>query len=168
MLPLVAALLKIGLPLLGNAVMAKGQEVIEEKLGVKLPDVSAILGDPATQLELKKLEVAHEEFLINAAVENRKLDTEDFKLETQDKAAARIREVEIAKTDETPWWMPSFQSLLSLIVIIGGGWMLVMADDTDIRLVAASSITLVLGYYYGTTKKSGEKDSTIQTLAERK
>jgi hypothetical protein len=36
MIPIVAALVQQGLGMLANAVMAKGQDVVEQKLGVKL------------------------------------------------------------------------------------------------------------------------------------
>lgn len=166
MLPLVAALLKVGLPVLGNAVLNKGQEFIEEKLGTKLPDVSELFSSPEKVLELRKLEQENDQQLREFALENRRIDLDEFKAEAADRDSARKREVAIAESrpKDTPWWLPPFQHLLSLIVVIGGGWMLVVADDTDIRLVAASSITLVLGYYYGTSKNSKDKDTTIQTL----
>jgi len=170
MLPLVAALLKVGLPILGNAVLNKGQEFVEEKLGVKLPEPDTLFANPALVEQLKALEVAREQQLREFALENRRLDIDEFKAELADRESARSREVKIAETrpKETPWYIPPFQHMLSLIVVIGGGWMLVMAADTDIRLVAASSITLVLGYYYGTSKNSKEKDSTISTLVGAK
>lgn len=68
---IVGSLLKAALPTLAGAVLAKGQEVVEKKLGVKLDDM---LGTEAGRIELKKLEMQHEEFLINAALEEKRLD----------------------------------------------------------------------------------------------
>lgn len=67
---LVSALFAKGLDLLGNAVLAKGQDVIEEKLGIKLkPDMS-----PEEAANLKKLEIEHEEFLVEASIKQKELD----------------------------------------------------------------------------------------------
>lgn len=67
MIPIVAALMEAGLGMLGNAVLAKGKEVVENKLGIKLPDGDKPL-DPAQIVELKKAEMAHEEWLIDAGI----------------------------------------------------------------------------------------------------
>lgn len=66
MAPLIATLFSQGLSILGNAVLAKGQDVIEEKLGVKL--------DQAKPEELRRLEIEHEEFLLNAAIRQREIE----------------------------------------------------------------------------------------------
>lgn len=168
MLPIIAALLNAGLPILGNAVLTKGKEFVEEKLGTKLPEASEIFGpaqNPETLLALRQLEVNHEEKLLEMALESKKLETEDYKIQIADVDSARKREIELAKASIHPWWVPSFQNFLSTLIIVGSGWILIMSNDTDIRLVAATSIASIIGYYYGSTKKSGEKDSTIQTLA---
>lgn len=57
LIPIVSQLFSQGLNLLGNAVLAKGQDVIEDKLGVKL--------DIASSETLKKLEIEHEEYLLD-------------------------------------------------------------------------------------------------------
>jgi hypothetical protein len=67
MAPLIAALLQQGLSILGGAVLAKGKEAVEEKLGIKLPDGDKPL-DPAQVVELKKAEMQHEEWLIEAGI----------------------------------------------------------------------------------------------------
>lgn len=67
MIPIVAAMMEAGLGMLGNAVLAKGKEVVEDKLGIKLPDGDKPL-DPAQVVDLKKAEMAHEEWLIDAGI----------------------------------------------------------------------------------------------------
>jgi len=61
---LLAALFQSGLGLIGNAVLAKGKDVIEQKLGI---DLSESVKTEAGLLELKRLEFSHQEFLITAA-----------------------------------------------------------------------------------------------------
>lgn len=70
MLPIVTQLLASGLGILGNAVLAKGKEVVEDKLGVKLPD--ALTGEEA--IKLKQLEFQHEEWLLNQDIKRLELE----------------------------------------------------------------------------------------------
>ena len=72
MIPIVAMLLEQGLSLLGNAVIAKGKDVVESQLGIKLPD-------PATPLSaqdvnaLRAVEMEHEKWLIDSAIRKEEL-----------------------------------------------------------------------------------------------
>jgi maltodextrin utilization protein YvdJ len=78
MLPVVAALLEQGLTILGGAVMSKGKEVVEEKLEIKLPNTTLSAQEV---VELKKLEFQHEEWLINAGLQERAQELEFQKLQ---------------------------------------------------------------------------------------
>lgn len=69
MAPIIAALLKGGLTVLGNAVLAKGRDAIEEKIGVKLPELTVGQDLPPEQLAaLRQAEFAHEQWLIEAGM----------------------------------------------------------------------------------------------------
>ncbi len=73
MIPLlVQTLASQGLSLLANAVMAKGKEVIEEKLGVSL--------DTTPPHILREKEIEHEEFLLTAAIKQQELKIEEEKV----------------------------------------------------------------------------------------
>ena len=72
MIPIAAALLSQGMSILGNAVLAQGQEAVERKLGVQLH-----LTPPE---ELKKLEAAHEEFLLSLSVKKLERELEGEKI----------------------------------------------------------------------------------------
>ncbi len=167
MAPIVAALLKAGLPMLASAITNKGQEVIEEKLGVKLPPIAA-LDNPEVTLKLKQIESDNEEFLLTNATENRKIDLEEFKIEVADRASARGREMELEKVSKRPWWVPSFLDVLTLVIVIGGAWIITTNKDTNLTYAIIAQIASVLAYYYGTTKNSGNKDSIIARFADRK
>lgn len=71
MAPLLAALAKFGLPILANAIAAKGKDVIEEKLGV---DIGKLIGSEEGRIQLKQLEMQHEEFLVNAALREKEMN----------------------------------------------------------------------------------------------
>ena len=67
---LLAPLLSQGLTLIGNAVMAKGKDWVEDKTGVKL---NGPLSD-ADAMKLKQYEMDHEEELLRLRIEEKKLD----------------------------------------------------------------------------------------------
>ena len=68
MIPLVQMLAAKGLGMLASAVTAKGQQYVEEKLGVQLTSSS--------DLELKQLELDHEEMLLQLAMRGKELEIE--------------------------------------------------------------------------------------------
>lgn len=80
--PLVKGLLANGLNLLGNAIMTKGKAVVEEKLGVKLPEE----GVPPTPEQLEKLRVLqfeHEETLLELSIKKMEVELEGEKVATE-------------------------------------------------------------------------------------
>ena len=167
MVPIVAALIAQGLPILANAILNKGQQAIEEKLGVKMPGI-AELNNPEIARNFKQMELDHEEFLITMALEDRKLDIQEFAMEVADKNSARQREVEIEKLSDRPWYVPSFLDCLTLVVVIGGAYVLFNTNDESIKYAVVLQMGTVLAYYYGTTKNSGKKDDGLIAAARRK
>jgi len=69
---LVTSLISQGLGLLGNAVLAKGQDVIEEKLGVSL--------DSTPPADLLRLQQEHEEYLLEVSIRKAELELEAEKV----------------------------------------------------------------------------------------
>lgn len=73
MLPIFQVLASQGLSLIANAVMAKGKDVIEEKLGVSL---DSAVQTPEGLAMLRTKEIEHEEFLVEASIRKAKLEIE--------------------------------------------------------------------------------------------
>jgi len=71
---LLAPLLSQGLSLIGNAVMAKGKDWVEEKTGVKL---DGPLSD-ADAMKLKQYEMDHQEELLRLRIEEKKLGIDEL------------------------------------------------------------------------------------------
>jgi hypothetical protein len=71
---LLAPLLTQGLSLIGNAVMAKGKDWVEEKTGVKL---DGPLSD-ADATKLRQYEMDHEEELLRLRIEEKKLGIDEL------------------------------------------------------------------------------------------
>lgn len=75
MISVLGLLASKGLSLLGDAIVAKGKDAIEEKLGVKLPTTEAEL-TPEKLLELTNAQNSHEQFLVAAAGAREKVAAE--------------------------------------------------------------------------------------------
>lgn len=79
MIPVVAALLSTlaenGLTLLSSAIQAKGKQVVEEKLGVKIADNPT----PEDVAKLRQLQYEHEEKLLELGIQKAQLEQEELK-----------------------------------------------------------------------------------------
>jgi hypothetical protein len=75
MAPLIAQLVASGVSLLGNALLNKGKDYVEEKLGTTLPDLGKQVS-PEQLAELRALEFKHEELLQQLAIRKAELDLE--------------------------------------------------------------------------------------------
>ena len=80
MIPIIGALLgtlaENGLTLLSSAIQAKGKEVVEKTLGVKIPDNPT----PEDVATLRQLQYEHEERLIELGIEKAKLELAELEL----------------------------------------------------------------------------------------
>lgn len=79
MAPIIASLLgtlaQNGLGLLSSAIQAKGKEVVENTLGVKISDAPS----PEEVSKLRQLQFEHEERLLELGIEKAKLEQEELK-----------------------------------------------------------------------------------------
>jgi hypothetical protein len=79
MIPIVASLLgslaQNGLGLLSSAIQAKGKEVVENTLGVKISDSPS----PEEVAKLRQLQYDHEEKLLELGIEKARLEQEELK-----------------------------------------------------------------------------------------
>lgn len=158
MAPLIAALVSAGLPLFANAVLAKGKEMVEEKVGVKLPDLKMGESLPADAVvALKQVEAAKEVELVRLANEERRIEVED-------RNGARQREMAVKD------WVPAalamsvtagFFGVLAYMLnfgtpAVGGEALLVMLGSLGTAWGA------VMNYYFGSSKSSADKNVLFQ------
>lgn len=167
---LVAPLLKNGMSLLANAVMAKGKDYVEGKFGVKLgPDLT-----PEQVVALKSAEMEHEEELRRLALEDRKLTVSEIEMQFKDVAGARDREIQIATSDKAPLLNKLITPLLAITVLLLTFVLfgIVMFDPTPVESTRKDLLVYVLGvlsaissqivgYYFGSSVGSKEKQETI-------
>jgi hypothetical protein len=171
MIPIVGALLQNGLSLIGNAVLAKGKDWVEQKTGVKLGENLT----PEQVTALKQAEMEHEEELLRLKIEENKLDLQALEMGLKDTADARDREVKIATSKDAPLLNKIITPILAL-GIIGLTFALfgvVMFDNTPVESSRKDILIYVLGvlsavstqvasYYFGSSAGSKEKTDALK------
>lgn len=172
MLPIVSVLLEKGLSILGNAVLAKGKDVIEDKLGI---DLEAPM-TPEQLLTLKQAEFQHEQWLLDAGIRKSQQELEETKLYLADVQNARGMQQTALQQDD----LFSKRFLYYFATVIFGFTALYIsaitfADvptansrtvDTVLGFLLATCLATIVQFFFGTSKSSSNKDSTIQSLAQ--
>ena len=172
MIPIVASLLgtlaENGLGLLSSAIQAKGKEVVENTLGVKISDNPS----PEEVSKLRQLQFDHEERLLELGIEKAKQELEEMRIEAQDKGNARERDIEFIKRGMVNN-RANFMFFLAVVMV--GLLVWIVWKDQNINEYVKGTFTLVLGRFlgyldniysfeFGTTRGSKEKDETIKQL----
>lgn len=161
-LPLfLAPLLQQGLSLVGNAVLAKGKEWVEEKAGVKLDQPLSA----EDTIKLRQFEFDHEEELIKLRIEEKKLSLDELKI-----VGEMVNTENVAVTDRwkadmaSDSWLSKNIRPLSLIAIFVGYFLFSMmsafgynANESYVSLLGQWGM-LIMGAYFG--------GRTIEKLAE--
>ena len=173
MIPIVASLLTTlaqnGLGLLSSAIQAKGKEVVEETLGVKIPDAPT----PEDVAKLRQLQFDHEERLIELGIDKAKQELEEFKVEVQDRDSARERDTWMIKMGQHNW-RADIMFVMAVCIVALLVW--IIWKDQSINEYVKGIFTLVMGRFlgyldniynfeFGTTRGSKDKDETIKQLS---
>jgi hypothetical protein len=178
MAPLIAMLVKFGLPLIAGAVASKGEELIKDKLGV---DLSGMLGSEEGRLKLKQLEMEHQQFLITAAQQTEARELQYFQEEVKDKASAREADASIQTSAAAPRSRKLLMPLMALLVTVGFFFCLgslfylsaknIHLDDNsrDILIYAFGIISSgwmsIMNFLFGSSHGSQAKDDILGKLA---
>lgn len=151
---LIAPLLAQGLNLIGNAVLAKGKDWVEEKTGVSLDQPLSA----EDTLRLRQYEMEHEEELLRLRVEDKRLDLADIQ-------SARDMNTRINESASATWLAKNVPAILALVVVVVGFILLGTTKDADVRTAVVGLMTLVLGFYFGSSSSSKTKDEVIKSLS---
>lgn len=151
---ILAPLLSQGLGLISNAVLAKGKEWVEEKTGVNLDQPLSA----EDTLKLRQYEMDHEEELLRLRVEDKKLDLADIQ-------GARDMNTRINESANATWLAKNVPAILAIVVIGFGFLLLAITKEADVRTAVVGLMTLVLGFYFGSSSTSKVKDDTIRSLS---
>jgi hypothetical protein len=154
---LIAPLLAQGMSLLSNAVLAKGKEWVEAKTGVKLDQPLSA----EDTLKLRQFELEHERELLTLRNEDKRLDLADVQ-------GARDMNTRINESANAAWLAKNIPALLALMVIVAGFALLALTKEPDVRTAVVGLMTLVLGFYFGSSSTSKIKDDTIRSLSGEK
>ena len=164
-------LLGNGLNLVANAVMAKGKDYVEKKLGVELkPDMSS---EDLAKVQIAQME--HEEELLRLRIEEDKLDLAELELRLKDTDSAREREVQISTSDKAPLLNKIVTPVLALSILLLTFVLfgVVMFDDTPVEASRKDILIYVLGvlsaiasqivsYYFGSSQSSKDKTDALK------
>jgi hypothetical protein len=145
---ILAPLLANGLNLVANAVMAKGKDYVEKKLGVELkPDMS-----PEDLARVQIAQMEHEEELMRLRLEENRLDIEAFKAEAE---AVTTRWTADMTSDS---WLSKNIRPLTLIALLFGYFMFAAmsafgyaAEESYVTLLGNWGQIVMLAYFGGRT-----------------
>lgn len=163
LIPVLTTLAAKGLDLIGNAILTKGKDVVEKELGVNIE--SSVETEEGLE-NLRQLQFQHEQRLVELTLENNRLDFDYYKVDADDRANARAREVAIIQAPEAGWLNHNLIPIVTLLVVVGGGLMLMLSGETDVKFAVTSIMTLVLGYHFGSSRSSASKDTAISNLSK--
>jgi hypothetical protein len=156
MIPIVASLLgslaENGLGLLSSALQAKGKEVVEKTLGVKIPDNPS----PEDVAKLRELQYEHEERLIELGIEKAKMELAEMELfaKAAQSDADNITDRWEADMSSDSWLSKNIRPM-SLIAIFLGYFLFAMmsaygynANESYVTLLGNWGM-LIMGAYFG-------------------
>jgi hypothetical protein len=165
MLPILASLLgslaENGLGLLSSAIQAKGKEVVENTLGVKIPDAPT----PEDVAKLRQLQFDHEEKLLELGIEKAKMELAELDLlaKAAQNDADNITDRWQADMASDSWLSKNIRPI-SLIAIFVGYFLFAMmsafnynANESYVTLLGNWGM-LIMGAYFG--------GRTVEKLAE--
>ena len=165
MIPIIGALLgtlaENGLTLLSSAIQAKGKEVVENTLGVKIPDNPT----PSDVERLRELQYQHEERLIELGIEKAKLEMAELELLAKAAQADADNITDRWQADmSSDSWLSKNIRPMSLVALFLGYFLFAMmsaygynANESYVTLLGNWG-QLIMGAYFG--------GRTIEKLAE--
>jgi len=164
-------LLGNGLNLVANAVMAKGKDFVEKKLGVELkPDMSS---EDLAKIQIAQME--HEEELLKLRLQHDSLDLAELEMLLKSTNDARQREVQIANSDKAPLLNKIVTPVLALSILLLTFVLfgVVMFNDTPLEASRKDILIYILGvlsaiasqivsYYFGSSQGSKDKSDQLK------
>jgi hypothetical protein len=159
MIPIVASLLgtlaENGLGLLSSAIQAKGKQVVENTLGVKIPDAPT----PEDVSKLRQLQFEHEERLLELGIEKAKMELEELKVlaTAAQNDADNITDRWQADMSSDSWLSKNIRPM-SLIAIFMGYFLFALmsafgynANESYVTLLGNWGMIIMGSYFAGRT-----------------
>lgn len=170
--PLLALLAQNGLSLLGNALLAKGKDVIEQKLGV---DIEQAAQTPEGLIRLKELEIEYEQDLNDFVLATREQELKADAMAYADVADARKRDGIFTSLGKRNYRADVMFALAVAVVC----WLTyIVWKSPELNEYAKGVFTLLLGRFtgyldgiynfeFGTTRNNRTKDVTIENMSRK-
>ena len=159
MIPIVASLLgslaQNGLGLLSSAIQAKGKEVVENTLGVKIPDAPT----PEDVAKLRQIQFDHEERMLELGIEKAKIELAELDLlaKAAQNDADNITDRWEADMASDSWLSKNIRPM-SLIAIFAGYFLFAMmsafgynANESYVTLLGNWGQLIMGAYFCGRT-----------------
>jgi hypothetical protein len=154
---IVSGLIDKGLPKVADAVMEKGVDYVQDKLGVTLKPEGELTDDDVKDLRERAMQ--HEEFMAEQQV--------------KEMANARQREIDLATNANVPMINKIVTPILALGVVTLSFVLFmtlifieVKAESREILIYVLGAVnsatTMILGYYFGSSLGSKEKDDKLK------
>lgn len=150
---IVSTLISNDLPKLGQAVLDKGLDVVEEKLGVTLePQMS-----PEKLLEVKQAALKHEEFLTTQSIQNttNAREMQNTALQQSDTFSKRF-----------VYFFAGFWSICAVIYVAAISFMVIPENnirhvDTILGFMLGTVISTILNFFLGSSAGSMKKTDML-------
>lgn len=169
LLPVITRLAENGLSILSDAILSKGKDVVEKKLGV---DIEESTTSEEGLLKLKQLELDHEEFLVEAVKEREELLFADM-------ANARDSNVKIQESVSASFLSKNVGYYLDIVVVVVTLILTAMVmfkavpnENKELFYTAFGSLltfcSTIVNFHRGTSRGSANKDEVINRLSKEK
>lgn len=161
--------------MIGNAVLEKGKEVVEDKLGIKLPDGDKpIPPDLVAQLQIKQMD--HEEWLVEAGIRKAEQSLEETKAYLADTQSAR--QMQIAALQQSDVFSKRFVyyfaigwSVATMVYLAAATFAPIppaqlRLADTILGFMLGTLISTIIQFFFGSSMQSKHKDEANAALLE--
>jgi hypothetical protein len=167
---LVSTLAQQGLSLIGNAVLAKGKEVVEEKLGVNLEES---VKTEAGLIRLQELQIEREEVLNNFVLAQREQELKFEEMAHADRANSRDSNARIQESSEASWLAKNAGYILdfaivsaTLILIAAMLFKSIPPENKEIAFTMLGSLATLCGtvvqWHRGSSSGSARKTDAME------
>jgi hypothetical protein len=174
MAPLLASLVAQGLTLVGNAVMVKGKEWIQDKTGV---DVGSAMLNEADYLKLKQFEMDHQEELLRIQQEDDRISVELQKAYLADAQSARTMQVAALTQNDVfskrfvyyfaIYWSVAASIYIGFITFGNIPNANIRFADTILGFILGTVIAQIANFFFGSSSSSQSKDSLIKSVVDK-
>jgi hypothetical protein len=174
--PLAAKLAEQGLGLIGNAIMAKGKDVVEEKLGVKIEES---LETEEGRIKLMQLQNEKERDLQEFVLAKREQELKADQMAYADTASARDMNSRIQESQHADMWAKRAPYILDFVIVLASILMtyLVMSHQIPEANQNMASIALgslwtlavtVVNFHRGSSKGSKDSGDALREIAKQR